>query len=101
VSEILIKRIALVVMALFPALWGLLGDLNNSTAFTSTANNTVKPLNAMTNTYGDPWQTWRAITAPWAATVALIVIMAVETATDYLATPQSTRPTHQVPSESP
>ena len=81
-----VKRLALVVMALFPALWGLLGDLNNATAFSSTVTNAVKPLIEMTNTYGNPWQTWRAITTPWAAPVALILIMAVETAAGVLGT---------------
>jgi predicted small integral membrane protein len=80
----LVKRFALIVMALFPALWGLLGDLNNATDFTGTANNAVKPLIAMTNTYGNPWQAWRAITAPWAAPVGLVLIMAVETAAGIL-----------------
>ncbi len=75
----LVKRLALVVMALFPALWGLLGDLNNVTDFSGTATNVVAPLMAMTNTYGNPLQTWRAITAPWAGPVGLILIMAVET----------------------
>jgi predicted small integral membrane protein len=73
------KRLALIVMALFPALWGVLGDLNNATDFTGTANNAVKPMIAMTNTYGNPWQTWRAITAPLAAPVGLVLIMTVET----------------------
>jgi len=74
----LVKRLALIVMALFPALWGLLGDLNNVTDFSGAATNAVAPMIAMTNTYGT--QTWRAITAPWAAPVGLSVIMAVETA---------------------
>jgi predicted small integral membrane protein len=78
------KRLALIVMALFPALWGILGDLNNATGFSSTANYAVAPLIAMTNTYGNPWQTWRAITAPWAAPVGLGIIMAVETAAGIL-----------------
>ena len=34
---------------------------------------------AMTNTYGNPWQTWRAITAPWAGSVGLAIIMTIET----------------------
>jgi hypothetical protein len=51
----IVKRLALVVMALFPTMWGLLGDLNNATAFSSTANNAVRPLIEMTNTYGNPW----------------------------------------------
>jgi predicted small integral membrane protein len=78
------KRFALIVMALFPALWGVLGDLNNVTDFNGTASNAVRPLIQMTNTYGNPWQTWRAITAPWAAPVGLAVIMAVETAAGIL-----------------
>lgn len=78
------KRVALIVMALFPALWGLLGDLNNIADFSSTANNAVRPMIEMTNTYGNPWQTWRAIAAPWAAPVALVIIMAVETAAGIL-----------------
>ena len=40
----------------------------------------------MTNTYNNPWQTWRAITAPWAPSVGLVVIMLVETATGILGT---------------
>jgi predicted small integral membrane protein len=76
----LAKRLGLVVMALFPALWGLLGGLNNLTDFTGTANNAVKPLIAMTNTYQNPLQTWRAITAPWAAPLGLALITTMETA---------------------
>jgi len=82
----IVNRFALIVMALFPALWGLLGDLNNATDFTGTANNAVKPMIEMTNTYGNPWQTWRAITAPWAAPLGLVVIMAVETTAGILGT---------------
>jgi predicted small integral membrane protein len=86
VNERVVKRFALIVMALFPALWGLLGDLNNATDFTGTANNAVRPMIAMTNTYGNPWQTWRAITAPWAAPVGLVIIMTVETIAGILGT---------------
>jgi predicted small integral membrane protein len=75
-----VKRLALIVMALFPALWGLIGDLNNATDFKGTATNAVAPLIAMTNTYGNPLQTWRAITAPWAGEAGLALIMAAETA---------------------
>jgi predicted small integral membrane protein len=86
VNERVVKRFALIVMALFPALWGLLGDLNNATDFSGTANNAVRPMIAMTNTYGNPWQTWRAITAPWAAPVGLVIIMTVETIAGILGT---------------
>jgi predicted small integral membrane protein len=86
VNERVVKRFALIVMALFPALWGLLGDLNNATDFTGTANNAVRPMIAMTNTYGNPWQTWRAITATWAAPVGLVIIMTVETIAGILGT---------------
>lgn len=81
----LAKRFALIVMALFPALWGLIGDLNNASDFSGTVNNAVKPMIAMTNTYGNPWQTWRAITAPAASPVALVIIMAFETMAGVLA----------------
>ncbi len=80
----LVNRLALVVMALFPAFWGLLGDLNNVTDFSGAATNTVAPMLAMTNTYGNPLQTWRAITAPGAGVVGLILIMAAETAAGLL-----------------
>ena len=75
----IVKRFALIVMALFPALWGLLGGLNNATGFTGTVNNAVGPLIAMTDTFGNPLQNWRAITAPWAATAGLVLIMSMET----------------------
>jgi predicted small integral membrane protein len=72
------KRLALIVMALFPALWGLLGFLNDATDFTNTVNGSVRPMIAMTDTFNNPWQTWRAMTAPWAAPAGLIVIMSTE-----------------------
>lgn len=76
----LVKRLALIVMALFPALWGLLGDLNNASDFSGTVTNAVTPMITMTNTYHNPYQTWRAMTAPWEATAGLVIIMALETA---------------------
>jgi predicted small integral membrane protein len=74
-----VSRLALVVMALFPTLWGFLGLINDATDFNDTVVNAVKPMIEMTNTYGNPLQQVRAITAPWAATVGLIGIMSVET----------------------
>jgi predicted small integral membrane protein len=74
-----VKRLALIVMALFPALWGLIGDLNNATDFSGTATNAVAPMIAMTNTYGNPLQSWRAITSPSAAKAGLVLIMTAET----------------------
>jgi predicted small integral membrane protein len=73
-----VSRLALIVMALFPALWGLLGFLNDATDFNGTVNNAVRPMIEMNNTYNNPWQTWRAITAPWAAPVGLVIIMTTE-----------------------
>ena len=80
----LVKRLALVVMALFPALWGIIGDLDNASDFTGTATNAVAPMIEMTNTYHNPYQSWRAITAPWAPGIGLAVIMALETAAGVL-----------------
>lgn len=74
-----VSRLALVVMALFPTLWGFLGLINDATDFNDTVVNAVKPMIEMTNTYGNPLQQVRAITAPWAATAGLIGIMSVET----------------------
>jgi predicted small integral membrane protein len=79
-----IGRLALIVMALFPALWGLLGFLNDATDFNGTVNNAVKPMIEMTGIYNNPWQNWRAMTAPWAAPVALTLIMSVELAAGVL-----------------
>jgi predicted small integral membrane protein len=73
-----VARLALIAFALFPALWGFLGVLNDATDFNDTLVNAVKPMLEMTNTYGNPLQQMRAITEPWAATVALIGIMTVE-----------------------
>jgi predicted small integral membrane protein len=81
-----VKRLALIVMALFPALWGLLGFLNDATDFTGTVNNAVRPMIEMTNTYNNPWQMWRALTAPWAAPAALTLIMTTEGIAGILAT---------------
>ena len=80
------SRLALIVMALFPALWGLLGFLNDATDFNGTVNNAVRPMIEMNNTYNNPWQTWRAITAPWAAPVGLTIIMTTEGIAGILAT---------------
>jgi predicted small integral membrane protein len=74
-----VGRLVLVVMALFPTLWGFLGLLNDATDFNDTVANAVRPMLEMTDTYDNPWQQWRAITSPWAAPVALVGIMAVET----------------------
>ena len=74
-----VQRFALIVMVLFPAIWGWLGLLNDATDFTDTAQNAVKPMIEMTDTYGNPWQTIRAIKAAWAPPVALVGIMAAET----------------------
>jgi predicted small integral membrane protein len=74
-----VGRLALIVMALFPTLWGFLGLLNDVTDFNDTVVNAVKPMLEMTNTYGNPLQQARAVTAPWAATVGLVGIMSVET----------------------
>ena len=72
-------RLAIVIFALFPTLWGFLGLLNDATDFNDTVVNAVKPMIEMTNTYGNPAQVARAITAPWAAPVATVAIMTAET----------------------
>ncbi|SEQ41843.1 Predicted small integral membrane protein [Devosia sp. YR412] len=74
-----VGRLALIGMALFPTLWGFLGLLNDVTDFNDTLVNAVEPMIQMTDTYGNPLQQVRAITAPWVGPVALVAIIAVET----------------------
>ncbi|MEH4266056.1 DUF2165 family protein [Klebsiella aerogenes] len=78
-SERMVSRVVCVVMALFPALWGLFSLMNNLTDFTDTAAGAVGPLLSMKDTYGVPGQMWRALTAPWLPGVGLAVITTVET----------------------
>ena len=84
--EKLIKRLACIVMALFPALWGLFSFLNNTADFSGTAQNAVAPLLSMADTYGNPALTWRAITFSWAPYVGLGAITTMETLAGILAT---------------
>lgn len=72
-------RLSIIAMGLFPTLWGLLAFLNNTSGFAKTANYAVAPMLAMTDTYGNPAQTWRAIDATFAGETALIIITLVET----------------------
>ena len=72
-------RASIIVMALFPTLWGILALLNNSSGFAKTAQYAVAPMLAMTDTYGNPAQTWRAIHSPFAGEIGLILITLFET----------------------
>ena len=72
-------RFVLIAFALFPTLWGLLGFLNNVSGFASTAEYAIKPMFAMSDTYGNPAQTWRAISWGFAPVLALVLITTVET----------------------
>ncbi|MBV2144578.1 DUF2165 domain-containing protein [Falsochrobactrum sp. TDYN1] len=85
-NDIIVKRFACIIMALFPALWGLFSFLNNTADFTDTAQNAVAPLLSMTDTYGNPALTWRAVTASWAPYLGLGAITTIETLAGILAT---------------
>ncbi|MGW6778657.1 DUF2165 family protein [Brucella pseudogrignonensis] len=84
-SETFIKRIACIVTALFPTLWGLFSFFNNVSDFKGTVENAVAPLLSMQDTYGISGETWRAITVGWAPYIGLSVITAVETSAGLLA----------------
>lgn len=84
-SECFVKRLACIVMALFPALWGLFSFFNNTADFAGTAQNAVAPLFSMVDTYGNPALTWRAINIEWAPYVGLGAITAMETLAGILA----------------
>ena len=74
-----VNRLVLIIMSLFSALLCIISLLNNSMDFTGTAKNAIQPLISMKDTYHLPQQIWRAIDAPWAPYLALVLIMTTET----------------------
>lgn len=78
-SEEKISRVVCIVMALFPALWGIFSFLNNTADFSGTAQSAVAPLLSMEDTYNVPGQMWRAIHFASAPSVGLTVITSFET----------------------
>lgn len=78
-SEKLMSRIVCIVMALFPALWGIFSFMNNVTDFNNTAVHVVGPLLAMSDTYDIPGQMWRALDVSWMPYAGMAAITAVET----------------------
>lgn len=81
-----VSRAVCIVLALFPALWGLFSLLNNVSGFSSTAMYAVKPMLAMEGNYGGDAFTWRAITFSSAPTLGLIFITTCEAIAGFLAT---------------
>jgi predicted small integral membrane protein len=81
-----VRRLVPPFLLLFPALWGWLSLMNNVSGFAGTRDFAVGPMLAMTDTYGNPAQTWRAVTAPWAPGLALGLITAAETLAGLLST---------------
>ncbi|MEQ4958859.1 DUF2165 family protein [Enterobacter hormaechei] len=77
-NEIKISRLVCLVMAMFPALWGIFSLMNNLTDFAGTASNAVGPMLSMRDTYHVPGQIWRAVNIPFAPYVGLAVITSVE-----------------------
>ena len=72
-------RLSIISMALFPTLWGIFSFMNNTSGFDGTLQYAVAPMLAMTDTYGNPAQTWRAISSPYLAQIALVLITSAET----------------------
>lgn len=85
-NERIVLRTSCIVLALFPALWGLFSLLNNVSGFSSTAMYAVKPMLAMENNYGGEAFTWRAITLSWAPAAGLIFITTCEALAGIFAT---------------
>lgn len=83
-NELRISRLACVVFALFPALWGLFGFMNNTVSFTETARNAVEPLLSMRDTYNISGQAWRAINSEWLAFVGLGLITVLEATAGFI-----------------
>lgn len=78
-NERTVSRLACIVMALFPAMWGIFSLMNNLADFDGTAANAVAPLLSMQDTYHVPGMMWRAITQPHAPFIGLACITAMET----------------------
>jgi predicted small integral membrane protein len=77
-NERMVSRLICLVMALFPALWGIFSLMNNLADFDDTVNNAVAPLLSMQDTYQVPGLMWRAIATPGAAGVGLALITTTE-----------------------
>lgn len=78
-NERAISRLTCIVMAFFPALWGIFSFMNNISDFEGTASNAVAPLLSMQDTYHVPGMMWRAITSPQAPFIGLACITTMET----------------------
>lgn len=84
-SELRVSRLICLVMALFPALWGIFSFMNNIADFSGTAQHAVEPMLSMKDTYNIPGQMWRAINLPEAPYIGLAVITMMETLAGILA----------------
>ncbi len=78
------QRNCLIVLALFPTLWGLLALLNNVTGFAGVVKNAVYPMISMARTYQNPAQIWRAVDSMELAAFSLVIITAVEALAGFL-----------------
>lgn len=84
-SELRVSRLVCLVMALYPALWGIFSLMNNIADFSGTAQNAVEPILSMKDTYNIPGQMWRAIHLSEAPYIGLAVITTMETLAGILA----------------
>ncbi|MGJ3448728.1 DUF2165 family protein [Enterobacter sp. PTB] len=84
-NELRISRLVCLVMALFPALWGIFSFMNNIADFAGTAQNAVEPMLSMKDTWNVPGQAWRAVNLPEAPYIGLAVITTIETLAGVLA----------------
>ncbi|AHE72804.1 hypothetical protein M942_08705 [Enterobacter ludwigii] len=78
-NELKVSRLVCLIMALFPALWGIFSFMNNVADFSDTAQNAVGTMLSMKDTYNLPRQMWRAINLPDAPYIGLAVITTMET----------------------
>ena len=78
-------RLSVILVSLFPALWGVLALLNNFSSFSSTSEFAIYPIISMQDTHVLESQTWRAIDSMLLAKIALVMITLVETMAGVLA----------------
>jgi len=80
-----IDRIVLSAIALIPACIGIFAFLNNLSGWEETVARMVHPMLSMEGTFGNPWQTWRAIDSSAFANAVYLLVFVVEGAFGILA----------------
>ncbi|MEO0998557.1 MAG: DUF2165 family protein [Pseudomonadota bacterium] len=71
-------RLLLSALALIPACIGLFAFLNNLSGWSETVQRMVYPMLNMQGTFGNPYQTWRAVDSLAFANAAYVAVFSLE-----------------------